>query len=158
MSVKYQFDCGVDEVWALLCDPDFRVERGMSMGDVSADCEIEEDDGRVTVKMNREVIKELPSVLAKIFSPQQNLVITENWQAKGDGWEGSMVIEMKKQPIEMKATMSLKPTDSGCEYVVTHHCKAKIPLIGGKVEKFALGEADATAEEELQYLNEKVAV
>ena len=30
MAVKCQFDRSIDEVWALLCDPDFRVERSIA--------------------------------------------------------------------------------------------------------------------------------
>ncbi len=157
MAVKCQFDCGIDEVWALLCDPDFRVERSIALGELSSECDIEESGEQVTVKMNREVVRELPSVLAKVFNPQQSLVFTETWQPKGEGWEGKMTIEIKKQPVQLGATMSLMPTAAGCEYVVSHHCKAKIPLLGGKIEKFVLSQTDGGALDEVNYMKEKLA-
>ena len=156
MAVKCQFDCGIDTVWALLCDPDFRVERSIALGELSAECDIEESDEQVVVKMEREVIRELPSVLAKVFNAQQSLVFIETWQPKGDGWAGEMSIEIKKQPVRLGATMSLMPTASGCEYIVSHHCKAKIPLIGGKVEKFVLSQTDDGALAEVNYLKDKL--
>ena len=38
--------------------------------------------------------------------------------------------------------MRLVPTATGCDYVIDGKAKVKIPLIGGKAEKFV---ADATA-------------
>ncbi|WP_373084445.1 DUF2505 domain-containing protein [Zhongshania sp.] len=157
MAVKCQFDCSIDQVWGLLCDPDFRVERSIALGELSAECDVEESDKQVTVKMNREVVRELPSVLARVFNPQQTLAFIETWQPKGDGWEGKMSIEIKKQPVQLGATMSLMPTASGCEYIVTHSCKAKIPLVGGKVEKYVLSQTDDGALDEVNYLKEKLA-
>ncbi|WP_373089000.1 DUF2505 domain-containing protein [Zhongshania sp.] len=156
MAVRCQFDRSIDEVWALLCDPDFRVERSIALGELSAECDVEERGEQVTVKMSREVVRELPSVLARVFNSQQSLVFVETWQHKDGGWEGKMSIEIKKQPVQLGATMSLLPTASGCEYIVSHHCKAKIPLVGGKVEKYVLSQTDDGALDELNYLKAKL--
>ncbi|MDF1690940.1 MAG: DUF2505 domain-containing protein [Zhongshania sp.] len=156
MAVKCQFDCEVDEVWALLCDPDFRVERCVALGELSADCDVDEGDEQVTVRMHREVVRDLPSVLARIFNAKQTLDFVEKWQRQADGWAGILSITIKGQPVELGAKCSLLATPTGCEYVVAHHCKAKIPLVGGKVEKFVLAQTDAGAVEEFNYLKRKL--
>lgn len=152
MSVKMQFDQDLETVWETLQDPDFRVERSLAMGELSADCEIEDFGDRVTVAMTREVTRELPSVLAKVFNPKQNLNYKEEWHADGEGWRGSIEITIKGQPVVVSADMSLQPAASGCVYQVSHKCKAKIPLVGGKVEKFVLSQTDDGAVAELEYL------
>ncbi|MEX1667573.1 DUF2505 domain-containing protein [Zhongshania guokunii] len=157
MAVKCQFDCGVDEVWALLCDPDFRVERCIALGELSADCDVEVGEDQVIVRMHREVVRELPSVLAKIFNSKQSLDFVETWQRQPNGWAGSLSIIIKGQPAELKATCSLLATATGCEHIVDHRCKAKIPLVGGKVEKFVVAQTDAGALDEFNYLKNKLA-
>jgi hypothetical protein len=43
MTVTCKFTKSVDEVWAVLCDPDFRVERSAALGELTAECDVEED-------------------------------------------------------------------------------------------------------------------
>ncbi|WP_269619324.1 DUF2505 domain-containing protein [Zhongshania sp. BJYM1] len=157
MSVTCKFNKNIEEVWAVLCDPDFRVERSVALGELSAECDIEEDGSTVKVHMVREVVRELPSVLAKIFNPKQTLEFVENWRSCASGWIGEMFIEVKGQPVTLSAKISLLATGEGCEYSVSHRCKAKIPLVGGKVEKFVLSQTDSGAQDELNYLKSKFA-
>ncbi|RNL58723.1 DUF2505 domain-containing protein [Zhongshania marina] len=157
MTVTCKFANSLDEVWAVLCDPDFRVERSIALGELSAECDIEEDDDTAKVHMVREVVRELPSVLAKIFSSKQTLEFEESWQRSKKGWEGTLVIDVRNQPVELTAKISLLETSDGCEYSVSHRCKAKIPLVGGKVEKFILSQTDTGALDELNYLKKKLA-
>jgi hypothetical protein len=157
MTVTCKFTKSVDEVWAVLCDPDFRVERSAALGELTAECDVEEDGKTVKVHMVREVIRELPSVLAKIFNAKQVLEFVESWQPVKDGWQGTLAIDVKGQPVQISASISLLATADGCEYGVSHRCKAKIPLIGGKVEKFILSQTDSGAVEELDYLKTKFA-
>lgn len=157
MAVKCKISRDINEVWAVLCDPDFRVERSVALGELSAECDVEEDGSTAKIHMVREVVRELPSVLAKIFNPKQTLEFVENWRACDNGWEGEISIEVKGQPVDLSATMSLLATGEGCEYTVSHRCKAKIPLVGGKVEKFILSQTDSGALDELNYLKSKFA-
>lgn len=157
MTVSLQFDQDLDTVWERLQDPDFRVERSLALGELSADCEIEDNGDSLTVKMTREVTRELPSVLAKVFNPKQTLNFVEQWQRDGDGWSGTIQITVDGQPVVLSADMSLQPQGSSCVYQVSHRCKAKIPLVGGKVEKFVLSQTDAGAVDELDYLKKSLA-
>ncbi|WP_372863818.1 DUF2505 domain-containing protein [Spongiibacter sp.] len=152
MSVSQQFEQDLETVWTRLLDADFRVERSLALGELSASCEIEDSGDRVTVAMSREVTRELPSVLAKVFNPKQTLKFREEWQADGDGWSGTINITVDGQPVTLSADMSLQPKGEGCEYRVSHRCKARIPLVGGKVEKFVLSQTDEGAIQELDYL------
>ena len=68
-----------------------------------------------------------------------------------------MQITIKGQPVVISAEMALQPQGGGCEYRVSHRCKAKIPLVGGKVEKFVLSQTDDGAVAELDYLKKALA-
>lgn len=156
MAVTRKFNQPLSTVWALMCDPDFREERCLALGEHSAECDVTEDEGVATVVMNRVVSRDPPSVLKKIFNPKQSLMFTENWKETADGWVGRMQIDIKGQPVTITAEMSLTGDDSACVYTVDHRCKAKIPLVGGKVEKFVLSQTDDGATDELNYLEKKL--
>jgi hypothetical protein len=157
MAVKYPFTQDIDTVWAALCDPDFRVARCEALGETEVECEIEEDGDKVHITVNRGIVRELPSFLAKLFNPKQYVMLVEHWQKSGRGWEGTVAIEIKGQPVKLSGVCSLIATANGCEYTIDHSCKAKIPLVGGKVEKFVLSQTDTSATEELDYLKSHLA-
>ncbi len=156
MTIRFSFDHNIDTVLEKLVDPDFRVERSLALGEFSADCEIEGDDENMSITMNRELERELPSVLAKVFNSRQTMDFEESWEKQGDEWFGRVKIQAQGQPVVITADYHLAPKGEGCEYTATHFCKAKVPLIGGKIEKFVLSMTDGDAERELQYLAESL--
>jgi len=50
----------------------------------------------------------------------------------------------------------LVPDGKGCIYRIEHHAKANVPLIGGVVAKFAVGQADQGCADELSYLADQL--
>ena len=153
MSVTVQFESGVDEVYELLTDPQFLVDRSLALGELSAECEVSEDEGVTIVSLEREVSRDLPKVLAKLFDSVQTMDMTETWREQGDGYRGDWTIEIRKQPVTITARFELMPTASGCQYTVSHKAKAKIPLVGKQVEKYILGQTAHGARDELDYLS-----
>ena len=157
MSLEYKVAHPIDEVFELLTDPDFLVERSISIGEDSADAEIEEDeDGKVYVKMTREVTRDLPSFLAKLFSAKQKLTMEETWQQVGDNWLGKGEYTVEGQPVNIKTDITLKSDGSGCVYTIKYNPKAKIPMIGGKVEKYIKGNCEDGTRKEMDFLVKKL--
>lgn len=151
MPLTVAFDSDVETLFNLMTDPDFLVERSMALGELNADCEVEDFDDETIVRMTREVRRELPSVLAKMFNPVQTMQMEEIWRRDGDGWTGEYSITVQGQPVTLSATFSLTANGDGCIYAIEHRCRANIPLVGGRVEKFVLAQAVAGAEDELAY-------
>jgi hypothetical protein len=50
MTVKFAFPVGIEEIYDLLTDPDFLVDRNVALGDVDSECEAEEFDSGVLIK------------------------------------------------------------------------------------------------------------
>lgn len=152
MSLEFTFKHPADVVFDLLCDPDFLVERSIAIGELSADAEVEEDDsGKITVRMRREVKQELPAFLAKLFSPQQTITMTDEWRLVGSNYVGKGDFEVVGQPVNVKTEMTLKPQGNGCVLSIKYKPTAKIPLIGGKVEKFIEGNCEEGSLKEMKY-------
>lgn len=157
MSVEFNFSHSAEDVFELFCDPDFLVERCMAIGELSADVEVEEDDtGKITVSMTREVKRELPSFLAKMFNPQQTVYLKETWQQIGDNFTGKGEITVEGQPVSIKTSFTLKSTDNGSVFSIKYAPKASIPLIGGRVEKFIEGQSEKDVLKELEFTAKKL--
>lgn len=152
MTVSSDFNHNVQAVFKALTDPKYLVDRSLALGELCADCEVSEDEKRATITMVREVRRELPGVLAKLFDPVNVMDMTEEWQANADGWSGNWTMTVRGQPVTIQGRFELAPTSDGCRYSVSHRARAKVPMIGEQVKKFILGQTTRGAEDELEYL------
>jgi uncharacterized protein YndB with AHSA1/START domain len=151
MQVK--FSAPLETVYAAFTDPKFLEQRCLDLGEISADCKVKKAAGGHAVTMKRKVERELPSFLAKLFNPIQTIVIEEKWSDDGeDGKQATYHLEVIGQPVEVSATISLTPSGKGCVYEISHRAKARIPLIGGQIERFVLGQTEAGCKDELDYM------
>ena len=150
MQVK--FNAPLDSVYAALTDPKFLEERCLELGELSANCKVRKLAHGHAVTMKREVKRELPSFLSKLFNPVQTIVIEERWSDDEDGKTATYKLEVTGQPVEVTADIALRPAGKGCVYEIEHRCKARFPLIGGQIERFVLGQTEAGCKDELEYL------
>lgn len=153
MPIEYHFKATVDKVFARLSDPDYLVQRCLDLGELSADCTVDDDGKELVITMQREVERKLPAFLAKLFNPRQTVELTERWTARGATRTGSYTLKVEGQPVTVSAKMSLKAGPrGGCTYAITHAAKAKIPLLGGRIEAFILEQTEQGARAELDHL------
>lgn len=157
MAVHYEFENELESVLELLTDPDFLVDRCLELGELEASCEVEEQGEATVIKLTRKLQRDLPGFLAKMMEPVQTIHITEHWQADEEGgWSGEYTFEVEGQPVAVGARFELYPTDAGCCYSIEHSASAKIPLLGRRIEKFILVQAEAGCTAELDYLQQQL--
>jgi len=154
VAVQKEYEHEVQVVYEALTDPQFLVDRNLALGELSAECEVETDAQSATITAEREVRRELPGVLARFFDPVNVMDMSEHWQADGDGWRGEWTMTVRGQPVTILGRFELTPSQNGCRYRVSHQARAKIPLVGGQVEKFILGQTAQGATDELEYLGD----
>lgn len=153
VSLEFSLPASIETVFDRLTDPDYLVERSLELGELSADCEVEESGKEVVITMRREVERKLPAVLARLFSPRQTVELVERWNTAGRVHKGSYRLSVLGQPVTVSATLELKAAGAGKSlYTVSHSAKASIPLVGGKVEAFILSQTEAGARAELEHL------
>ncbi|MEH6584551.1 MAG: DUF2505 family protein, partial [Halioglobus sp.] len=63
MTVSFDFDQDAQTVYDTLTDPQFLVDRSLALGELSAECEVEESESLTVVKLTREVSRDLPKIL-----------------------------------------------------------------------------------------------
>lgn len=153
--MEHKYNAPVDKVFALLTDPKWLEARCLALGELSASVKAKKSGGKVTLTMKRRVRRDLPGLVAKVLSPETDLVMEEAWSAATDeGRTGTLAMEAVGQPVKMSAEFELVPTGKGCVYRIEHKCKCSVPLVGGAVEKFALGQIEKGCADELAYLAE----
>jgi len=153
MTIEYKFKSSIATVFDRLTDADYLVDRALELGELSADCTVEDDNDGVVITMTREVQQQLPSFLARLFDARQTVELTERWKGKGNTRHGSYSLRIVGQPVTVEADIRLKSDPGGgCSYAITHKAKAQIPLIGRRVESFILSQAEEGARMELQHL------
>jgi len=156
MTSSYSFSNDIGTVFDKLTDPDFLVQRCVAMGEKNIQCNVEGDGRKTTVILSRTIKRDLPAVLAKMFGAENHMVMTEKWEDLGNSKIGNYTVEVQGQPVTLSAKFKLKATDSGCEYSIDYACKAKIPLVGGQVEKFILGQTEEGMRKEMDYLKSRL--
>jgi hypothetical protein len=154
MTVQAEFEYPVQIVHEALTAPGFLVDRSLALGEVCAECDVEESEGHTTINMVREVRRSLPGVLAKLFDPVSVMDMTEKWQPDGKGWRGDWTMKIRGQEVTILGSFELAPTSDGCRYSVSHQARAKIPFVGNQVERYILGQTVKGANDELGYLRD----
>ena len=109
--------------------------------------------GGVDIVLDRYIHREYPRAIRKLLPATTNMDHQETWEPDGDGWKGSYDVDVKKSPVTVGAEFTLKKKGTGCELRIWHWATAKIPLLGGRVEKYILGQTSGQFGDQLHYLD-----
>lgn len=128
------------DVFAMLIDKAFQDRKLSQTGALSWDVEIRADAAGAVVTSRRALpTDQVPDAFRALVGPQITISQTETWGPAGpDGARtGTLVVEVGGAPIKMNATLSLSATGAGTVERVDGELKARVPLIGGKIERSA---------------------
>jgi hypothetical protein len=156
MTIVHSFNADADTVFNLLTDAETLVERCKALGEKNISCSAEEQGRKTVVQLTRTVKRELPKVLAAMFSDENTLKMNEQWESIGSTYMGSYTVEVVGQPVALSAKFKLKPSTDGCDYSIDYQCKASIPLVGKKVEEFIISQTAGGLEQEMNWIKKKL--
>jgi hypothetical protein len=151
MEIDHHYDADVETVYSLISDPDFIERKYVAIGgkDVAAD-RTETDEGGCEVVTTRTVTIDLPGFAKKVLTPNQTTVQNEVWSAaRADGVRVCTYhVDSKGAPARISGKHTLVAGNGGTDHHLEIEIKVSIPLIGGKIEKFAgdTGRADLAAQ------------
>jgi uncharacterized protein YndB with AHSA1/START domain len=141
MHLEQHFDAAVETVFALLTDPDFVTRMYVAIGgtDVAVD-HSEEADGACELVVKRTVTVDLPGFAKRVMQPSNTTVQIETWAVPDE--LGNRVctytVEVQGIPSRISGTTTLSADAGGTKQEILAEVKVSIPLIGGKLEKFAV--------------------
>jgi hypothetical protein len=125
-SVRY--DAPVADVRAMLADASFREKAARAQGATSV--EVSVDGGSVRIDMvspNDDV----PAYARKIAGDTVHVTQSETWS----GDEAALSISTAKVPAGIRGRRVLVADGDGCLDTFGGEAKARIPVVGGKIEK-----------------------
>jgi len=158
MQVTHHFDADVETVYALMSDPDFCMRKYADAGatDIQVDSD-QRDDGPKLVS-RRKLTVDLPGFAKKVMQPTNTVVQTDQWSTGGDGTRTcAYSVEVQGVPSRIDGTVTLAPDGSGTKQDVQAEVKVSIPLLGGRLEKFAVDNGVKALEHEAAFTAKELA-
>ncbi len=161
VSRREELDGSPEEVYAVLTDRAFqeaKCEATTDGGQRSVD--IVEGAAGARVRTERELPSDsLPDVARSFVGDSLVVVEVHEWSAPGpDGSrESALDLHVKGAPLTLKGTLRLLPNGDGTLEVLDAELKANVPLIGGRVEKAAVGPISTAIDIETRLLREHLA-
>lgn len=116
----------------------------------------ERPDGGVVLVVSRELPEGVPGFLEKFLPRDGRARQTDAWEPAGpDGARrGTWAAEIPGAPAQVGGTMRLEPEPGGdgTRYTIEGEVKVRVPVIGGKAEKFLAGMVVRLTEKEAEVL------
>ena len=130
------YDASPSEVFAMLCDEDFRAEACQAVHALSHSVEVERAGDEVTVRTTRVMPAQVPDFAKKMVGETIEVRQVERWGAPDSAGARAARIsaEISGQPAGMAGSVRLEPTAGGTREVVVGEVKVKIPLVGRRIE------------------------
>jgi hypothetical protein len=153
-SMEQKYSAPLATIFAHLTDPKWLEARCLALGELSAKVKVKKSGKGVKVSMTRRVKRDLPSLIARVLPSESDLQFEETWTPDGDGYKGTLTMDVVGQPVSMTAEFSLEPAGKGCVYRIVHHAKCSIPLVGGPVARYSQAEIEKGCADEFRYLVE----
>jgi hypothetical protein len=153
MQVTHHFDADVETVFTLMSDPDFCARKYADAGatDIQVDSHQREDGPELVSR--RKLTVDLPGFAKKVMQPTNTVVQTDKWQpADGAGRRiCNYSVQVQGVPSRIDGTVTLSADDGGTRQDVQAEVKVSIPLLGGKLEKFAVDNGVKALEHEAAF-------
>ena len=135
------YDAPREQVFAMLADPEFRRASADAMNVVSADVTIERRGDGMSVRVDQVQRTEgVPGFAKKIVGDTTKAIQIEEWTSPEGG---TIEIQTPGKPTHVSGTLALTASGGRTTETLDVEVKAKVPLIGGKLESLM---ADLIAE------------
>lgn len=147
-SSQSRYPASSDVLIKMFSDTEYHKRKMEALGidyEILAD---ESDGDEYHLKAQRLVPINASGMVAKIMPPTSTVVNDERWKLSDK--TGSVTVDTKGVPLDMSCTARMRDDGDGCVVEYDWTIKAKIPLGGGALEKFVVGDMQKREAEELQ--------
>jgi hypothetical protein len=139
IEVAVLFPAPVEVVVTMLEDEAYISRKATAMGALEHDVTVTSlGSGRTRIRLQRTLPSVVPDFVKPLVGPTIDVVQTEDWAAPSpDGTRrGDLRAQIGGAPVSLSGSMSLHPTDDGATlHRVEVLVRAKVPFVGGRIEK-----------------------
>ena len=129
-----------EEVFAVLSDAKFQEAKCAATAAVKHSAEVRTVGDHTVITTERILPSDgLPDFARSMVGNTLTVTETQDWgpAAAGGGRRGTVEMAVTGAPISLQGTLMLAPGQGGSVETLEAELKAKVPLIGGKIEKAA---------------------
>jgi hypothetical protein len=129
-----------EEVFAVLCDKAFQEAKCAATAALKYSAAVKVEGGGATITTERILPADgLPDFARSMVGQTLKVLETQTWGApEADGSRsGRVEMSVVGVPVALNGTVALAPGGAGTVEKLDAELKAKVPLIGGKIEKAA---------------------
>lgn len=140
ISASLDYTATPHEVFAMLADEAFQTRKCAATGALSHAVTISAHGERTVIVSSRDLPTDgFPSFVKSLVGATLAVTETQDWgPADTDGArQGVITVDIAGAPIDLDGTLLLAPNGRGSVETVLGDLRARIPLIGGKIEKAA---------------------
>lgn len=138
-EIKARYPAPAAVVIKMMTDKKFYTDRLEKLGHSKYEVLDHKADGRsFSLKIRRKLPMQVPAAIRKFISPETTIVHEDSWNAAAK--TGRISIDLQGVPIEMSCTTSLADQGNECIMSYLFDIKAKVPLVGGLIEKAVAAE------------------
>ena len=140
ISATIDYAATPDEVFAMLADEDFQNHKCLATGARRHTVSITEHGERTIIRSTRDMPSDsFPSFVKSMVGDTLAVTETQDWGPPGaDGVRhGRLTVDIAAAPVGLHGTLTLASGGEGCVETIDGDLKARIPLVGAKIEQAA---------------------
>ena len=140
ISTTFDYAATPQQVFAMLADTEFQNRKCIATGAVSHSVSVSPQGDRTVIVNHRDMPTDsFPDFVKSMVGATLTVTETQDWGPPGpDGSrQGRITVDLGGAPVDLVGVLSLAPVGRGSLESVDADLKARIPLIGGKIEKAA---------------------
>jgi hypothetical protein len=129
-----------EEVFAVLSDVKFQEAKCAATAAIKHSADVKTVGDHTVITTERVLPSDgLPDFAKSMVGPTLKVTETQDWgpASSGGGRRGTVDMTVAGAPIALQGTLMLAPGGGGTVETIEAELKAKVPLIGGKIEKAA---------------------
>lgn len=139
ISETWTYPTTPEQVWAVMCDTGFQDRKCAEAGATAYETSVTPDDrGGAVIRAERTMPTEgVPDQFRSLVGSTVQVVETQTWHGPdADGSRtGSVDVRIQGAPLTMTGDLSMRADTEGTTLSLDGKLKARIPLLGGKIEK-----------------------
>jgi hypothetical protein len=140
IAKSLEYAAAPDTVFAVLSDPAFQEAKCVATHAIRHSAGVTTQGERTVITTERELPSDgLPDFAKNLVGETLTVSETQDWgPASPDGSrQGTVTMKVSGAPLTLTGHLSLTPNGAGSVEKLDSELKAKVPLIGGRIEKAA---------------------
>ena len=159
MRIEDTFNCSAQKLYDMLADDAFDTElmKAIEIGKELIEKEDRAEGPYYKIRLSPST-EDLPKFMAKAVGNKSAYVEERAWNASKRSNTWKIIPDFSVGKVNIEGTLSIKPAgEDKCVRVVEGEFTVKVPLIGGKIEKYIIKQTEETFEKNTAYCNKYLA-